>query len=242
MATFLTSNPSMSPTGPFTSDSTNVAGLELGSKFVDQEGNAYRRVLVGAVALVPGTLVQAPAELTNHQNLTPVAAAIGATSLTVALGATAATANQYAGGYAVVTVTPGQGYRYLISSHPAAALSTSVVLTLADPIAVALTTSSRIDLVPNPYSGVVINPTTATSAPLGVAIYAAAAATYAWIQTGGPAACLADGTVVVGTMLCASNGTAGAVEAFAGVQAPVAIALSGIATTEYGMIKLIADV
>jgi hypothetical protein len=195
----------------------------------------------GAVALVPGTLVQAPAEVTNHQNLTPAAAAIGATQVTVTLGATAATANQYAGGLLVVTVTPGQGYSYEIDSHPAASGSATLVLTLKDPILVALTTSSRVDLVANEYNGVIINPTTASSNPVGVAVYPIAIGEYGYIQTGGHANVLADGAVVVGTAVVASNATAGAVEALTGVQAPIGIAQSGIATTEYGPIHLLLD-
>lgn len=239
MASFFTANPGAAPVGPFTS--STASDIMLGAKFVDQVGNSYRRALVGASALVPGTLLQAAAEITAHQDLTPAAAAVGATQITVTLGAAAATANQYAGGYVVIAVTPGQGYRYLISSHPAANASATLVLTLEDPITVALTTSSRVDLVPNPYSGVIINPSAASSAPIGAAIYAAAAGTYTWIQTGGDAVVLADGAVVVGTSVVASNSVAGAVEALVGVQAPVGIARTGIATTQYGIIKLTLD-
>lgn len=220
-------------------ESSTTALLSLGERVATQDGRAYRYAYAGAVALVPGTLLQAPAEITNHENLAPAAAAIGATQVTVTLGATAVTANQYAGGYLMVTVTPGQGYQYLIASHPAAALSTTVVLTLSDPIQVALTTSSRCDLVANPYNGVVINPTTATSAPIGVAVYPLPINTYGWIQVSGAACVLADGTVTVGTNLVASNGTAGAVEATTGVQAGIGEALTGIATTEYGAVNLI---
>lgn len=240
MPTFFTANPGTAPNGPFTSDTSDFIGL--GAKFVDQNGNAYRRVLVGGTALVPGKLYQAPAEITDHQGLTPAAAAIGATSVTVTLGATAVTANQYAGGYLIVTITPGQGYKYLISSHPAASGAATCVLQLADPIVVALTTSSRVDMVLNPYSGVVVNPTTATSCPVGAAVHAAAAATYSWLQTGGVAALLADGALAVGTNVCASNATAGAVEAATGVQALVGLAQTGVATTDYGAVKLTFDV
>lgn len=71
----------------------------LGERAVTPDGRSFRYVKAGGTALVPGKLYQAPAEVTNHQNLAPTdAVAIGATSLTVTLGATAATANQYAGG------------------------------------------------------------------------------------------------------------------------------------------------
>lgn len=206
----------------------------LGALAQSADGRMFRYAKVGGTALVPGTLLQAPAEVTNHQNLTPVAAAIGDTQVTVALGATAATANQYAEGWLAITVTPGQGYLYKIKSHPAAGLSTSVVLTLEDPIEVALTTSSRCDLVANPYSAVIINPTTATSAPIGAAVNNIAASSYGWIQVQGPCCLLSDGGSTVGTNVSASNGTAGAVEAAVTAQAACGYAMTGVATTEYG--------
>jgi len=242
MATFFSTNPGSAPQGPYIAGASTQA-MTLGSKFVDQAGNTYRYCLVGGTALVPGKLYQAPAEITNHQNLTPAAAAIGATSVTVTLGNTATTANQYAEGYLVVTVTPGQGYKYRISSHPAASGSATCVITLEDPILVALTTSSRVDLVLNPYSGVIVNPTTASSCPVGAAIYPTAASTYGFIQTGGIAPLLVDDqTVVVGTNVAASNQAAGAIEPATGVQALVGIAVTGGATTEYVAVKLTFDV
>ena len=236
MATQLTSDLLITAADLLSDSSTQAHNL--GERAVSNDGRAFRYVKMGAVAAVPGKLYQAPAEITNHQNLTPTAAAIGDTSLTVTLGATAATANYYSSGWAVVTVTPGVGYQYKIKSHPAASSSGSLTLQLEDKITVALTTSSRIDLVPNPYSGVVVNPTTATSSPVGVAVTAITASQYGWLQTRGPATLLADGAVTVGTSLAASNAVAGAVEAFTGVQAPVGIALTGIADTEYGAVLL----
>lgn len=217
---------------------TSTALHPLGSRVVTPDGRVFRYAKAGGTTLVPGTLLQSAAELTNHQNVAPAAAAIGATSVTVTLGATAATANFYAGGYLIVTVTPGQGYQYLISSHPAADSGATLALTLADPIVVALTTSSRCDLVANSYSGVVINPTTATSTPVGVAVTPITNAQFGWIQTGGIATILSDGGSTVGTNVSASNATAGAVEAAVTAQAAVGVAVTGVATTEYGAFKL----
>ena len=215
----------------------------LGEKMVTPDGRVFRYVKAGATALVPGTLQQAPVEITNHQNLAPTAnVAIGATSFTVTLGATAVTANQYAGGFVIITTSTGAGYQYRIKSHKAAALSATVQLTLEDPVLVAfVSASSKVDLVLSPYSGVIINPTTATSLPVGVAVYPITASYYGWLQTHGPAALLADGAVVVGTSVVASNATAGAVEALTGVQAIVGLAQTGIATTEYGSVFLTLD-
>lgn len=241
MATKLSSNILLNP-GDITSNFASAADagyVPLGAKAFDAAGNAYRFCLAGATALVPGKLQQASAQVANHQNVTPAAAAIGATSVTVTLGATAATANQYAGGWLLITVTPGQGYRYLIDSHPAANSGATLVLTLSDAIVVALTTSSRCDLIANPFSGVIVNPSTASSCPVGVGVTAVTAAYYGWIQSAGVCNVLADGAVTVGTALAASNATAGAVEALTGVQASVGTAIEDISTTEYGAVNLL---
>ncbi len=211
----------------------------LGERVVTPDGRSFRYAKAGAVDLVAGTLLQASAQVANHQNLTATAAAAGATSVTVTLGGTAATANQYAGGYVMVTVTPDQGKQYLVLSNPAQTNgSGTLTLQLADPIVTAWTTGTRVDLIANPYNGVLINPSTASSTPVGVAQVVITAAQYGWIQVGGVANILADGAVTVGTSLVASNATAGAVEALTGVQAVVGIAVTDISTTEYGAVRI----
>lgn len=224
--------------------SSNGDGTQLGQRAVTGDGRAFRYVLAGATALVPGNLQQNAAEATSLENLSIAAAAVGDTSITTTSTVTV-TANQLAGGYVIVTVTPGQGYMYQIAGH-AAATAAVVTLNLTDPIQVALTTSSKIDLVPNPYSGVIVNPTTATGMPIGVAVAAVPATYYGWVQTEGVASILADGNITVGTQVIASNGTAGAVEpqvagASSVIQANVGTAMTGIATTEYGAVQLILD-
>jgi len=219
--------------------STTSDGTQLGGLATTGDGRYFRYAKAGATALVPGKLQQSSAEATGNENLGVAAAAIGDTSITTTSTVTV-TADQYAGGYVVVTTTPGQGYQYQIAGH-AAATSAVVTLNLTDPIQVALTTSSVIDLVANPYNGVVVNPTTATGLPVGVAVAATPANYYGWIQTGGVGTVLADGSITVGTNLVASNGTAGAVEPLTGVQALVGVAVTGIATTEYGAVNLLLN-
>lgn len=203
------------------------------------DGRAYRYAKAGGTALVVGTLLQAAAQVTGDQNLTAVAAAVGSTTL-VSTTTVTVTANQYAGGYALISVTPGVGYMYKIEGH-AAFTAAAPTFTLDDAIQVALTTSSRIDLIKNAHDSVIINPATATSAPVGVAIYPITAAYFGWVQVGGIANILADGAITTGTNVIASNATAGAIEPgadAADLQASVGIAMSGIATTEYGAVRL----
>lgn len=225
----------LSPSGPFTSSTT--LDVELGQVGVTLDGRRFSYAQAGAVALVPGTLVQSQAESTaNWENLAPSAAAIGATSITITTSTTNAL-NVFAGGYMMVTVTPGQGYQYRIKSNTASSAG-SMTLVLEDSLLVALTTSSRLDLVPNVYTSNIINPTTATGSITGVAVFAVPATNYGWIQINGMANVLAQGTVVVGTQVAASSTTAGAVVATSGVLASVGFAVTGIASTEYGTVNL----
>lgn len=235
MATFLNSGPQAVAQGLF-EDSTTPQH-KIGEIIQSADGRVFRYAQTGAVALVPGKLQQSLPEVTANQNLTAVAAAAGATTV-VSTSTVTVTANQYAGGYIMVSVTPDAGYSYLISDH-AAYTGAAPTFNLSDAIVNAWTTSTRFDLVSNPYLKIVVNPSTATSAPVGVAMIASAISSYSWIQTRGAASILADGTVTVGTDVVASNATAGAVEALTGVQAIVGNALSGIATTEYGPIFML---
>lgn len=217
-----------------------VQDHELGTRVRSTDGRSFVYVKAGGTALVPGKLQQSPVEDTAHQNLTITAAsAIGDTTVNFTLGASLVTANEYVGGFIMVTTTPGQGYSYLIKSHPAADSSAALVVTLEDPIEVALTTSSVIDMVLSPYTAVVLNPSTATSTALGVAVNDITANQFGWLQNGGACAVLADGALSVGQQVVASNGTNGAVEDVASTtQAIVGSALTGIATGEYGAILL----
>lgn len=208
----------------------------LGELVHSNDGRAFRYCKAGGTTLVKGKLQQASAEDTGTQNLTAVAAAIGDTSVSSTTTVTI-TANEYANGYVVVTVTPDLGQQYLIKGH-AAYTTAAPTLTLSDPIVAAWTTGTRIDLVRNPLASVVVNPTTATSAPVGVAIFNITNAYYGWLQVAGVATILSDGGSTVGTNVSASNGTAGAVEAAVTAQAAIGVAVTGVATTEYGAFKL----
>jgi len=208
----LTSDPVASAGQLWSSSATQEH--QLGSRFVTRDGRAFRYCKAGAADLVVGNVIQAPAQITNHQQLTPAAAAIGDRAITVTLGATLASANQYAEGWAIIDTTPGEGYAYPISGHLAAAQSAAVVLNLpADsPIQVALTTSSRVSLQRNPYAGVIQSPvTTLTGAVVGVAVYPIVANQFGWIQTHGPAAVLVAGTPGVGLAVVVPATAAGAV-------------------------------
>ena len=162
-----------------------------------------------------GNVIQSSAIVPNHLANTPPAVAIGDTSFSYTPGATAADANAYADGFLQIDTTPGNGRMYGISGHPAITASTAFTLSLHkdDAIEVALTTSSRVGLIANPYNNVIQMPvTTATGTIAGVAVSAIPIAGYGWLQTWGPAAVLIAGTPALGAMVMAPGAVAGAAE------------------------------
>lgn len=232
----LKSNLLVMPQEIFSESSTALT--DLGALATTGDGRQFRYCKAGATALVAGKLQQASAEDTsNFQDLTCAVSSKGATSITTTSTVTL-TANQLAGALLTVSsATTGAGFVYKIKSH-AAATAAVVTFYLEDPVVVATTGTVKIDIIPNPYSGVVVNPTSATSAPVGVAVYNITAAYYGWLQVSGAASILSDGGSTVGTNVSASNGTAGAVEAAVTAQAAIGTALTGVATTEYGFFKI----
>jgi len=213
--------------GGVTSNDASLATL-VGSRF--SSGNReFVLIQNGGTALVAGNLIQGPVSIgANHTGLAVAAAsAIGATTITVTMGGTLCTANQYQGGYAVISAGTGIGQTLKIASHPAGTSSGSVVLTLEDPLSVAIDiATSKVSLTLNPHgsqygttfatSGCVVCPTTLTGPVLGVTITPIPATTatvlsYGFIQTKGAVACLNDAGTAIGLDLMPSSNTAGAV-------------------------------
>lgn len=198
----------------------------LGQLARTRDGRTFRFGRVGAVAAVAGSVYQSPAPVPNHLAQTPAAAAIGATSVTITtLGATAATANQYAEGCLQIDTTPGNGIMYGIDNHLANAGSAVLVVNLCkdDAIAIALTTASRVGLIANPYADVIVCPTTATGKAIGVPLVAAGIGAYCWFQVYGICPVLINGTPAVTAPVVPSGTTAGAVDKWTTAAADVAV-------------------
>lgn len=213
----------------------------LGAYVETADGRGFRYAKAGGTSLVAGKLQQSPAQDTTNINpsggITPAAAAIGATSVTLSSSLTL-TANQLAGGYMSVAVTPGQGYTYRVVGNTAVSGATGCVVTLADPIVVALTTSSRLTFSVHPYNSVIVNPTTATGAPVGVANSIITNAQYGWLQTRGICSVLTDSGTTVGLGVAPSAAVAGAVKTAATTLCTIGFAVETCVTTEYDLVFL----
>jgi hypothetical protein len=216
----------------------------VGVRGITRDGRVYRYAKAGGSNLAPGKLAVAAAQAANHENIVVASnAAIGATSVTATLGATAATVNQYAGGWLVVNDATGEGIAYPISGHPAADASAALTVKLAKPIQVALVAStSEVSLVMNPWNGAVISVTDQLDMPVGIPNVTIAASEYGWIQTRGVCAALADETLAIGEMLTIGTGVAGAVEEIDAIgEALVGNAIQAGVDTEYRAIYLQID-
>jgi hypothetical protein len=213
-------------------NSSNDASLAtlVGSLWMTADGRELALVQVGVAAIASGLLVQSPASIgANHTGLAVVGtAAIGATQITVTLGGTAVSANQYAGGFAVISAGTGIGQTLRILSHPAqSSTSGNVVLTLEDPLSVAITSSdSKVSLTLPQYGtkngaaftthGVIVCPTTLTGRVIGATFYPLPASTatvlsYGFIVKSGAVAVLNDSGTAIGLDLMPSASVAGAV-------------------------------
>jgi len=225
--------------------STTTQQHQLGAYAETTDGRGFRYFKNGAVAAVPGKVFQGAAQDTTNFNpsggLAVAAAAIGATQVTLTASLTIAL-NALAGGWMSVAVTPGQGYLYRVKSNTAVSGAANCVVTLEDPIQVALTTSSKVVFQVNPYNGCVVAPATMTSCIVGVPTFAVPASGFGWMQTKGPASCLQTGTGTCGTALgVLQGGTIGSLApAIAGTPI-IAHAIGTNVTTEYDLVNLVLD-
>ncbi len=231
--------PSSDPNGATPNANTSVS-MNVGAFATSGDGRGFRFAYDGGTALVPGKLYQAAAEDdTNLHDLTCATVAVNDTTVSVTSTNSTIAADFLAGGLLTFTGALG-GQTYAISGNTAAA-SSAFTITLADPIRVALTTPSA-DVCLNPYQNIIVNPISATSAPVGAAIVATAGTQYAWVQTQGVIALPNDGasTISPGTMVAASVTTAGAITHFLNGTTPciVGVAMETIEGTQWGLVKL----
>ncbi len=192
----------------------------LGTRGCDATGRVYRYCRAGAVDLAAGNVVQSAAtvagNLTMSVNATSSGLTVGDIQFTVTCSSAVST-GFYREGFAVIATGSGQGYIYYVNNHPSVSVGANGVFTLypEDAFVVAITTASKISLLPNLYQNVIVMPvTTATGVALGVSNYVITATQFGWIQTWGPCAVLSDDTTALGAMVNAVAGVCGRASGF----------------------------
>lgn len=221
-------------------DITSTQAELLGAYAETVDGRGYRYAGSAAVAIAVARLCSSANVVANHINRTATAMSAGATAGSVAIGNTAATQDQYAGGLLVVNASTGGGTAYRISGNSAAAGNGTVQFGLEEPIQVALTTASKVSLIANPYSQVIVVASTISINPVGVPNVAFAASSFGWLQRKGLCSVLNDGVVTKGAGAIPSDAVDGAVEieVTGTVTRRVGIAPEATVDTEFRLIEL----
>ena len=198
-------------------------------------------------AQTAGAICQSAVSIPNHDmDLGVNTASVGDKSLSITLGGTLATEDQYKDGYVYVNDGTGQGHLYKIRQHDAIASGGEGTFNLydGDTIAVAFEAASLVGLAKNPYHDFLVFPTTATGHPVGVAATDFDDDDFGWLQTWGPAAVLCDVAFVIGNHVRVSDNTAGSGEPLdrdASNENDAVIGIASLiapATTDYGYVNL----
>ena len=220
----------------------------LGAVGMTPDGRCFRWAFSGE-AIGAGQVVMQKVAVANHDMdlATVTAAAVGATTITVTLGATAATKDQYEDGAIYINDGAGEGHLYAIREHPAADSAANLTVTLHETVREALTTGTSLSgLIENDYKDVELWDYNDIDGPaLGVAPTEIADDTYFWLQTSGRAAVLLGGTThpVLGDAIEASESADGAMQlhdASANTDREPLGTIAGVlaVTTDYGYVKL----
>ena len=201
----------------------------LGAIAMAENGDLYRYVYAGTTTdFVAGKLYVGIAQTDNHRDMTVAASnVIGDRVVTLDLGATAITANEYDEGFLFFNDNSPEGEWYKIKSHEVSDLSTECKFTLDRPLLTATTVdSSEATITRNPYRIPAISQLI-TEKAVGVPVCnwdVSAYERYGWLKTRGPACVLIDANgTTVGYKVAISDATDGAVGATAGDQTEVVI-------------------
>lgn len=222
--------------------SSTAPGQDIGTVVSLNDGRKFRLCKNGAVALVPGKLVQAytPTTVANWEDMAIGTHAVGDTVITITAGATdAVTKDVLADGYLVVGAGSGElGHCYKIKSNTAAAAAADFTVTLADAggLRDAISASSTANLYPNLYNGVVI--AAGTNAVVGVPITDVAANYYFWAQISGPCAVVSGGAITNGIPVLDNEDGTVIVDNAATAKTPVGQSFLAFDSGDAGLINL----
>ncbi len=182
-------------------ESRSTASHKVGTRGFLDDGRVYYYSRIGAADLDPGKLAMAEVIAATQANLAVTATTVGSKVVNVTPGAVTHNANVFAEGYLCVNDVAGEGHTYKIRNHPAIASATAFDLTLYDEIQVALTASSQVTLVKNPWADVVVAAAGKVHMAVGIPQVALTAAEYGWIQTWGVTCGLDNAATAIGDSL-----------------------------------------
>ena len=172
----------------------------LGAIGMTPDGRRFRYALNGGTALEAGKIVQAfaaNADLSGNATVFVTAGSTVASGVsTISILPTTGVAAGYGrGGYLAVQTSGAARSVYKVSENPngqaaSGSSANAITLTLAEGerLVAPVTTASRLALLRNPYSSVIVAPAILTAAVIGVPTVAVPANRYFWAQSQGYAA------------------------------------------------------
>ena len=209
----------------------------LGTRVAFADGRVFRYAKAGATGLAPGKLVKMG--LIADQTNLAVEAAVGVGGYEVTLTSTYA-GTTWAEGYLQINDAAGEGIQYKIEKGAAnSSTATSTDLTLYDPIATALTTSSQASIIHNPYEQLEIS-SAITDVLVGVPPITVTAEYYFWVQTWGVGCVLSEGITPAGQVVevAIGDGAAGTTSNNADTALGLGVQMNVGVNTEYKSVWL----
>jgi hemoglobin-like flavoprotein len=194
-------------------EESSIAKHKIGTRMQLADGRVFYYCQTNG-GLSAGKLAESVVAVANHiecvGTIAGSVAAIGAKEVSFTLGATAATANQYAEGMLYTNKVTGLGYGYKVKSHTSASSAGNVTVTLYDPIQVATDATTEFSFAYNPFAEVILA-ATETVLPAGVSLIATTDNYYSWLQTWGMCVVYHEGTTASGAanIASASDGSVG---------------------------------
>ncbi|WP_027369228.1 hypothetical protein [Desulfocurvibacter africanus] len=182
-------------------EASKTARERVGAMRIDALGRTFRYARAGA-ALTAGYMAQAPLAVVDHLGRPVAATAVGDMHVNLTVGNTPVAENQYEGGLLMVSAGTGAGQAYVIAGNTACPASGTTMLTLEEPLTVALAAggATKASLILSPWANVAASGVQ-ENVPAGVPLVDVPANCYCWLQTAGVANCLTSGTPAVGTLL-----------------------------------------
>lgn len=203
--------------GLYKESATKPKGLPLGFEKEFADGRKFRLCKAGE-ALTAGLACRNADVVSNHVDIDIAAASIGAKEVTVTLGATEATANQYEDGY---LVERDSGRIHKIKKHPAADGDETLELELYDALETAIAGTEKVDLIKNVWKDVMIAETDQEDKGICSPLIDITDEYYFWGQVSGPGTGQADETFSKGAVLTFGTGDAGQLEVVDAVAEPI---------------------
>lgn len=239
-----TFTPDYSSSNGVNSETQPAGDLNYGAVGFTTDGRRFRLCSLSSTGttLAACKLIQGPAQVSSYHLGTVSANTAGDGSVnstsgvnfvtyTFAGGAATVVANYFAGGFLSVVTGTGSPQQVQIAGHGAVTSSTTINLTLQDPLVLTTAANATAELYANAYGNPIVTPASALSGqivgvpPVAVPVSSnAGQPVWFWAQDQGFATVLGQGTTAIGLGASNSTSVAGAMMVVAATTPQLAVA------------------